>query len=147
MCSCYTHKMYLLLALIIGILSLIIYFKKGSTASCDPSSPEWSPGAICVSGNWCRPERTHKTPTGEIICCPENTYYDPAAAPEGCMPYGGCPPERIHRFRDKFLCCPQESYYDSENDVCLPYDRCKVDGKWTRCDSGTKCDLIRHTCN
>ena len=124
-----------------------VHTKGTCTASCDPSSPEWSPGAICVYGNWCRPERTHKTPTGEIICCPENTYYDSAAAPEGCMPYGVCSPERIHRFKDKVLCCPQESYYDSENDVCLPYDRCKVDGKWTRCGSGTKCDLISHTCN
>jgi len=117
------------------------------TSSCDDSDPARPPGAVCVYGAWCKPERVHKTPTGETLCCPENTYYDAKVNPEGCIPFAICSPDRVHMFRGEPHCCPQESYYDESDDTCLPYSRCKdKNGKMMICPIGKKCDSKNHVC-
>ena len=117
------------------------------TSSCDPNDPARPPGAVCVYGAWCRPERVHKTPTSETLCCPEDTYYDARISPEGCVPYAACLPERVHFFRGVAHCCPSDSYYDAADDVCLPYSRCRdASGKPVRCATGKKCDPANRAC-
>lgn len=118
------------------------------TSACDPNDPSWAPNTSCVYNTWCKTERVHKTPTGDTLCCPENTYYDPTNMPESCVSYAVCAPDRIHKDSNGVLhCCPQESYYDAADDVCLPYSRCRgADGKWMVCPTGKKCDPKAHKC-
>jgi hypothetical protein len=118
------------------------------SSACDPNDPNWAPNATCVYNEWCKVERTHKTPSGDTLCCPENTYYDPKSMPESCVPYAICAPDRIHKDgRGALHCCPKESYYDAADDTCLPYSRCRgADGKWMMCPTGKKCDPVAHVC-